>query len=74
MKSGKRVSFRIRAAELRLVKQLARDWGLREPQILELAVWAYVLPMAPTLKAPVERPANGGANVRARRADRQARA
>jgi hypothetical protein len=65
MKAGKRVSFRIRAAELRLVKQLARDWGLREPQILELAVWAYVYPMAPSLKPPVQRPEKGSANVRA---------
>lgn len=54
---GKRLAVAIRAAELRLVRRLARQWRVSETDVVRLAVWAYVLPLAPALKAPVELPA-----------------
>jgi hypothetical protein len=54
--SSKRVSFSIRDRDARLVRKLARHWKVPEADVLRLAVWAYVLPLVPSLKAPVELP------------------
>ena len=53
---GARLAVAIRPAELRLVKRLARQWRVPVADVLRLAVWAYVLPLAPALKAPLELP------------------
>lgn len=53
----KRATIRLRELERRLVRRLAREWRMAERDVLELAVWAYVLPLAPSLEAPHERPA-----------------
>jgi hypothetical protein len=54
--SRKRVSFSIRERDARLVRKLARHWQVPEADVLRLAVWAYVLPLVPSLKAPVDLP------------------
>jgi hypothetical protein len=51
-----RVNFMIRDREARLVRKLARAKGVSSNDILRLAVWAYILPMVPSLAAPVELP------------------
>lgn len=55
MSKAKRVAFTIGPAEARLVGRLAREWKMAEADVLRLAVWAYVVPLAPTLKAPAVR-------------------
>lgn len=54
--STKRVSFSIRDRDHRLVRKLARHHRVSEADILRLAVWAYVMPLEPSLKAPVTLP------------------
>jgi len=51
-----RVGFVIRQREAQLIRRLARDKGVSQSAILKLAVWAYVLPLVPSLKAPVDLP------------------
>lgn len=41
---------------LRLVRRLAHRWRMSERDVVRIAVWAYVLPLVPSLKAPVDRP------------------
>ena len=52
----KRLSLSLRDRDARLVRKLARHHRVSEPDILRLAVWAYVMPLDPGLKAPVELP------------------
>jgi hypothetical protein len=52
----KRLSLTLRARDARLVRKLARHHRVSEPDILRMAVWAYLLPLDPGLKAPVELP------------------
>jgi hypothetical protein len=52
----KRLSLTLRARDARLVRKLARHHRVSEPDILRLAVWAYIMPLDPSLKAPVELP------------------
>jgi hypothetical protein len=52
----KRLSLSLRDRDARLVRKLARHHRVSAADILRLAVWAYVMPLAPTLKAPVELP------------------
>ena len=54
--SKKRVNFSLRDRDARLVRKLARHHRVSEADVLRLAVWAYVLPLSPSLKAPVELP------------------
>jgi hypothetical protein len=51
---SKRVTFSVRNREAVLVRKLARQHRVSATDILRLAVWAYLLPLAPSLKAPVE--------------------
>lgn len=41
-------------AHARALKKFARAHGITTLDALRLAIWAYVLPMAPSLKPPVE--------------------
>lgn len=52
----KRLSLSLRDRDARLVRKLARHHRVSAADILRLAVWAYVMPLAPSLKAPVELP------------------
>ncbi len=49
----KRVTFTIEDAQARLLKRFAKAHRITERDALRLAVWAYLLPLAPSLKPPV---------------------
>jgi hypothetical protein len=53
---GKRVSFTLRDRDARLIRKLARHHRVSEADMLRLAVWAYIVPLVPSLKAPVDLP------------------